>query len=112
MKLENFTLTTPGGCTIVVNGDLNLRDKTFKGTVKISGSSCPVTGSFEFRSLRRPAEAGDGRSLTLSFDNDDPAHATKIKWSGNAAVARILNDKAVDGDLRAAVLAAVKPGRH
>jgi hypothetical protein len=47
--LKDYTLTTPGGCKIVINGELSLVNGTFTGTVKVSGNSCPINGEFEFK---------------------------------------------------------------
>ncbi len=96
--LKDYTLTTPGGCKIVVNGDLGIVAGTFTGTVTISGKSCPITGTFEFKSATAPSYP-IGHDLTMSFDKKDIAEVSKITWSGNSEVAKLLNEETVNREL-------------
>ena len=96
--LKDYTLTTPGGCKIVVNGELGIVAGTFTGTVKISGKGCPITGEFEFKSAKVPGKPGDA-GLTLSFENADVAKVAKVKWSGNTDIAALLNQESVNAKL-------------
>ena len=96
--LKDYTLTTPGGCKIVVNGELGIVSGTFTGTVAISGKGCPITGTFEFKSAKVPGKPGDS-GLTLSFDNADVAKVANVKWSGNTEIAALLNEESVNAKL-------------
>ena len=102
--LKDYTLTTPGGCTIVVNGDLGIVAGTFTGTVKITGKSCPITGTFEFKSAKAPGKPG-AAGLTISFDQAEIAKVAKATWSGNSEAAALLNEETVNRKLCAFIRA-------
>jgi hypothetical protein len=96
--LKDYTLTTPGGCKIVVNGELGVLAGTFTGTAAISRKGCPITGTFEFKSAKVPGKPG-GAGLTVSFDNADLAKVARTTWSGGAEIAALLNEESVNAKL-------------
>lgn len=103
VALKDYTITTPGGCTLVVNGELTLgKNKTFKGTIKLSGS-CPLpNGTYEFKSASRPPSGTAGGKLTVTLDGTDPA-SMSMRWAGEPKLAALLNDEPVRDRLAEAI---------